>query len=117
MAMTPAEELEGWAASVLRLLDESQESAASRPDYWGPFDLVGAYHQRGRLGPATGESPGAVLKAVDALLRSFTEDVGSSWVEAIGLGDEVGTGWWWRLVPREGPLRAELRERVARRTQ
>jgi hypothetical protein len=47
----------------------------------------------------------------DELFRSFTEGVGSTWVDSIGLADEKGGGWWWARVPSHGPVRDELAER------
>lgn len=116
MAPDPDAELSGWAGGVLRIHRESQGSAEQFPDYWGPYDLVGVYHQRDRLEAARGSGQDVLLEVVDELLRSFSEDVGPSWVEAIGLSGEAGSGWWWRFVPRGGPLRAELQERVGRGT-
>jgi len=117
MALDPIDELAGWATSVLRLLDESRKSSESWPDYWGPFDLVGVYHQRARIEALAGGPLGALLGAVDALLLTFTEDVGVAWVESIGLGEEAGDGWWWRLVPFDGPLRDELEDRIGRQAR
>lgn len=107
------ENLEGWAGSILRVRRESRETADSCPDYWGPFDLVGMYHQRERLDAELADArPGSrVLEALDELLLTICEEVGTSWVSAIGLGDELGSGWWWGFVPASGPLRSELEER------
>ena len=106
--------LDGWAASVLRLKSEAVESEKTVRDFWGPYDLVGAYHHRSRLEASRTDGFASAIDAVDELLRSFSEDIGSSWVRSIGLGEEAGDQWWWNFVPRIGPLRSELDDRLGR---
>jgi hypothetical protein len=103
------QELEGWAARVLRLHRESTDGPVPE-NAWGPYDLVGACHNRDRVASFdVGRS--FSLEAADELFRSFTEEVGSTWVDSIGLADEKGAGWWWKRVPSRGPVRDELAER------
>lgn len=106
-------ELEGWAGRVLRLRRELEESIASH-QVWGPYDLVGACHNRDRL-EVMGVRRSRSLEAVDELFRSFTEEVGTGWVDAIGLADQTGNEWWWQRVPSRGPVREELAQRGFRR--
>lgn len=108
------EQVEGWAGRVLRIYDELALSDDEAADTWGPFDLVGTYHYRERIDRVVSGALPYSVRAIDELLRSFSEKVGTSWVIAIGLGNEVGSGWWWEFVPRDGPLRGELDERVNR---
>lgn len=106
---TFAYELEGWAGRVVRLRREAEESADSS-DFWGPYDLAGACHNRDRV-EARNEGRSRTLEAVDELYRTFTEDVGAAWVDVIGIGEEKSDHWWWQRVPKRGPLRDELTQR------
>lgn len=103
--------LEGWAGRVLRLRDELDSNPSETPGYWGPYDLVGAYHHRQRLDALIQEGYPYLLRAADLLLAGFSQEVGRKWVDAIGLADEAGDGWWWSLIPERGPCRFELETR------
>jgi hypothetical protein len=102
------EQLEGWAGRVLRIYRESTGPLSDGT--WGAYDLVGACHNRDRAEThLVGRSH--ALEAVDEFFRSFTEEVGSTWVDSLGLPEEKGEGWWWSRVPNRGPVRDELAER------
>lgn len=107
------EETEGWAGRVLRISDEREATTEPASGFWGPWDLIGTYHNRERIEALlSGDIPYSV-RAVDELLRTFSEPIGASWVNEISPADHAGHGWWWRFVPRDGPLRLELDERLS----
>lgn len=101
---------EVWAAGVLKIRSELGLSLAGAPDAWGGDDLVGVYTSRESLARTIAHAgltqPPGVVAAADELLRTFSEMAGRGWLD--NLGHKGGDGWWWSLVPREGPVREDL---------
>lgn len=117
--LTPAQrgelliQLEGWAGRLLRIHAEIDLVADTGVDFWGPFDLVGAYHGRERIERLLVDCEVSfAVDAIDRLLLSFSEEIGVAWLASLGLEDERGDGWWWGFVPVRGPLRWELDDRL-----
>jgi hypothetical protein len=102
--------IDGWAAEVLKLQSESLSPAymSRGADRWTLDDLFGSYRARDRLARFTGSAELLVVRSIDSLLVTFTEDLGRSWLTLTGLEDSAGNGWWWSRVPVHGPIRDEI---------
>lgn len=102
--------IDGWAAEVLKLQSEtlSPTHLSPRADRWTVDDLFGSYRARDRLARFTESAQLLVVRSIDSLLMTFTEDLGRSWLSLTGLEDESGNGWWWCRVPVRGPIREEI---------
>lgn len=92
--------IDAWAIEVMTLRSDTY-----KPDY-DPFgrsvvldDLFGSYIARDRLQRFPGASELPVVKAIDALLVSITEDRGRGWIALTGMQENAGQGWWWSRVP------------------
>jgi len=103
------------------MFHESVDPPAPAEDAWGAHDLIGALHARDRIQRAI-RAAGANSEAVatvavaDELFRMFTV------VDEDGLLSEAGMPtpsepWYWRRIPRNGPVPRELNEwKMARLT-
>lgn len=103
---------EGWARSVLRHYQES--GSIELQDPWGVHDFIGSLYTRDTVEEwlqsfaAPNEVPGCVQVA-DELLMIFTEEQAAT--PYVLIDPEItGVGWWWRRLPRKGPVRQEFDE-------
>jgi hypothetical protein len=92
--------VDAWANEVLQLRADTQRAG------YDPFersvvldDLIGSYTARDRLERLDDVSDLLVVKAIDELLIAVTEEAGRAWIEATGMGDLAGQGWWWNRLP------------------
>lgn len=105
-------DIEGWQKSVRRLQSELDETIETKPHYRGVYDLVGIYYHRKRIERLLKGQMSSVVVEADELLKSFSDLYGTSWVDATGLAEGRGDGWWWEYIPSRGPLRGEIREMI-----
>lgn len=101
--------VDAWCAEVLHH-HATAIAPESVPDFqhWTLDDLVGSYLARDRVERITGAAETTAVRVADALLKSFTTDEGSSWVEEHGHIGKAGPGWWWSRVPVAGLVREEF---------
>lgn len=108
--------IEDWSARVLKLYDD-RSADPSDGATWTLYDLIGSYHLRTVIGnglsvidmPNTRSYFPAILRATDELLKDFTyEESEPSVLGKLEMGDgDLKSGWWWRRIPADGPLRRE----------
>lgn len=103
--------VDDWCARVLKLADDAGGDVDA-PSAWTLDDLTGAYILRDAIEDALeatrkpgDDVPLPTIAAADALLRSFCRD--DRHVLESREPEYVGTGWWWGLIPRTGPVAAE----------
>jgi hypothetical protein len=113
VVLSTGELVSAWAQHVSRLIEESV--AADPMTAWGVDDYVATLFIRDFLADALEDSEAAAAQALaaavaptDEAFRQFTQpDPERSVWRATRF--EEGTGWWWRRIPRHGPVLEELR--------
>lgn len=92
--------IDAWASEVLTLRSDTYKPGY---DPLSPSvildDVFGSYVARDRLQRYPGASELLVVRAIDALFRSFTEERGRGWIDLTGMQDTAGEGWWWTRLP------------------
>lgn len=107
--------IDSWAAQVLRMFRESVSQADPRTeDVWGPDDLVGALLARDRIETAMPTPTDhdisellPTLAVADELFRLFTAPDETKLIGEVCSAD-ARVSWWWKRVPKSGPIREEL---------
>ena len=102
-------QIDAWSSEVLGLRKDSlwpgDDPGGSNLD-----DLFGTYVARDRLERIPGSGKLRVVAVIDALLESFTEEVGRDWIALTGMESDAGDGWWWARLPISGPVRDDFDE-------
>lgn len=109
------QELDSWAIDVLQ--SRGDALGISEDEFWENRCLdhfVTVVVTRDRLKTVAGSSDFYLVAAIDALFRSFTEDVGSEWILVTGQEDIARDEWWWNRLPVSGPARDEFDELVSK---
>jgi len=95
--------IDAWASEVLTLRSDTY-----KPGY-DPLgrtvildDVFGSYLARERLQRVPGSSELLVVRSIDALFLSFTEETGRGWIHLTGMEGHAGRGWWWSRLPVSG---------------
>jgi hypothetical protein len=98
--------LDAWASEVLVLrADALGEGNDPTREFRRLDDLFGSYKARDRLGRIESSDYVFVVRAIDDLFKSFTENIGRDWLGLTGMADQAGLGWWWARLPIAGPAR------------
>lgn len=100
--------LDAWANEVLVLrADALADGDDPSREFRRLDDLFGSYKARDRLARVAGSDELLVVRAIDELLKSFTEDLGRAWLDLTGMAGRAGAGWWWNRLPIAGPARED----------
>lgn len=109
-----AELLAGWAFSVSRFEREAV-LAPDDPQAWGADDYIGALFGRDDLAELVREFQEELppvfhtaLSSADDTLRLTTVEDSTGLLQKFQAHESIGTSWWWRRVPRSGPVRHDL---------
>jgi hypothetical protein len=110
----------GWAKHVERLQAE-EHSSLDDPLVWGADDYVGALHLRDLVVTGVDQSPPEIhdlalvrVASVDGAFMSFTEPDLRRIIDRFSGEEHSESEWWWRRLPKTGPVREEL-EQIAGR--
>ena len=85
---------------------------------WNAYDLVGMMYLRDAIESGLNqlkEPSENVQIASPTVVDEFFRIFSTEWPELqiislLGMSEQVGTGWWWRMVPERGPVLQELSE-------
>lgn len=106
--------LVAWSGHV-----EKIESDLVLPDddrsVWGAHDLIAALYIRDRIQEGTAGLDARLRKNVDEFVSgaderflSLTEADEQGSAEAVDGRTDAGRGWWWKRIPKAGPIHSEL---------
>ena len=113
--------VDAWAGHVMRLSVEAHQDSDSLEFPWGVHDFIAALYIRDRVEhgirqrslSSNADIPPTVAVA-DELFRSFTLEDRQGTLQSVAQ-DAPTDPWWWRRLPKTGPVIAELHAIFARR--
>lgn len=105
-----------WYAHIAKLVADVSRSPEER-FVWGVHDFVAALYARNAAQRAMssletdirGHAEEVVFE-IDDMFREFTEPDIMGCIERVEGASDPSRRWWWRRMPKEGPVRAELEE-------
>lgn len=103
-----------WTQHVQRLVSE-QDKDIAESSVWGIHDYIAALYIRDRVSVAResgqeiiSEKDMSQLDLVDRDFTVYTELDHGSLLTKIEPVEPDDSAWWWRRIPRKGPVRQEL---------
>jgi hypothetical protein len=103
-----------WSGHIDKIASDLVKADDDRT-VWGAHDLVAALYIRDRiegcladLETQLGLKVGRFLVDADERFNSLTDFDDRGLVEVVDGTSDPGRGWWWRRIPKAGPIHREI---------
>ena len=106
--------VDGWQAEIRKLVRELDSDPCDH-SVWGAHDFLGMLHLRDIVDQGLAQLPSParadanrLLEAADRQFVDLTEPDDQGMLQRFVPSQPIGTAWWWRRVPKRGPVRFDL---------